>query len=565
MRHRSIDVTPTSIPARSVFCLCLWIALSGISGRAGGAQDQTAPQPIAPESAVAGRTVQVPRWQPYDLVFRSEAQPANPFAVVFSATVEGPKHVRLKLPGFYDGKGRWKLRVSPTSEGTWSLVTESSVPDLNAKTAQFEAVPNTNRHVHGGLRIDPQHPRHFAFEDGTHCFVMGYECDWLWALDSAKPGLPAVEPFLDKLAANGFNYLLLNAFAQDTSWRKGNTAPDDYGPPPLFAWDGTNERPDHSRFNLAYWQHFDQVIEALHQRGMVAHIMIKVYNKMVNWPAKGSPQDDLYFRWLIARYAAYPNVHWDFSKESNNEKDLDYKLGRIKFIRDNDAYRRPITTHTDLKTFDRGAYNRVLDYRCDQVHTNWHASLLAHRRQHVWPVLNVEFGYECGPGGLADKTYRVAQGAEEVCRRAWEVCMAGGYGAYYYTYTAWDVVRPQDTPPGYAYFKHLREFFETTAYWRLDPADTLTSTGFCLAEPGKQYVVFLNHAAPFSLKLEGIEAPLPASWYQPLTGAWQNTRPLGNGTLQLTPPGEWGDGPVALQVGGPTRLPAEVQAHAGKP
>jgi Protein of unknown function (DUF4038)/Domain of unknown function (DUF5060) len=533
--------------------LLFWVGLLVFITRATDVLAQTAPQRPGAETALAATRVRVPRWKPHDFVFHSEVQTTNPFTVAFVATVQGPGQVRLQVPGFYDGQGTWKVRVAPTVEGSWSLRTESAVPDLNGRQAQFEAVASTNHHVHGGLRIDPQYPRHFVFDDGTHCFVMGYECDWLWALDSDKPGLPTVVPFLDKLAASGFNYVLLNAFAQDTTWRPGKTASDDYGPPPRYAWAGSNESPDHSRLNLAYWQHYDRVMQALYERGMVAHVMIKVYNKLVNWPAKGSPEDDLYFRWLIARYAAYPNLHWDFSKESNNEKDLDYKLGRIKFIRDNDPYRRPITTHTDLKTFDRGAYDGALDYRCDQVHKDWHASLLAHRRQHVWPVLNVEFGYECGPGGVQDKTYRVAQSPEEVCRRAWEVCMAGGYGAYYYTYTAWDVIRPQDAPPGYAYFKHLREFFESTAYWRLEPADALTSAGYCLAEPGKQYVVFLNHAAPFSLKLEGVAAPLPAAWYQPLTGAWQEAGPLSRGTIQLTPPAAWGDGPVALQVGKPTR------------
>jgi hypothetical protein len=180
-------------------------------------------------------------------------------------------------------------------------------------------------------------------------------------------------------------------------------------------------------------------------------------------------------------------------------------------------------------------------------------------------MLNVEFGYECGPGGLDDKTYRVVQKPEEVCRRAWEVCIAGGYGAYYYTYTAWDVIRPQDTPPGYAYFKHLRDFFESPEYWSLEPADSLTSAGFCLAQPGKRYLVFLNHAAPFLLKLEGIDAPLPASWYQPLTGVWQSARPLSNGTAQMIPPPAWGDGPIALRVSRPARPTGEAQADSAKP
>jgi len=61
------------------------------------------------------------------------------------------------------------------------------------------------------------------------------------------------------------------------------------------------------------------------------------------------------------------------------------------------------------------------------------------------------------------------------------------------------VIRPSDTPPGYAMFRHLRDFFETTQYWLLEPADALVSEGYCLATPGKQYVVFQNTAQPFRL------------------------------------------------------------------
>jgi Protein of unknown function (DUF4038)/Domain of unknown function (DUF5060) len=495
----------------------------------------------------AGAAIRIPRWQPHDFAFTNRSEAANPFQGPFSAEVTGPNQTRLVLPGFYDGDGTWKIRVSPTAEGKWQLVTHSTVPALDGQRIQFVCTPSAAR-VHGAVRVDSQHPHHFVCEDGTRFFPVGYECDWLWALDATNAELPTVNRFLDKLATNGFNYVLLNAYAHDTSWRQGKTGDDDYGPPPLYAWEGTNEQPDYSRFNLAYWQHYDRVMAALNERGMVAHVMIKVYNKMVNWPAKGSAEDDQYFRWLIARYCAYSNVHWDFSKESNNEKDLDYKLGRIRFIRDNDPYRRPITTHTDLATYNSGAYNGVLNYRSDQVHSKWHASLLEHRKQHLWPVLNVEFGYEHGPQGLEDKTYRVAQSPEEVCRRAWEVCLAGGYGAYYYTYTAWDIIRPDDSPPGYRYFRQLREFFDRTGYWRMEPLDGLVSEGFCLAEPGREYIVFLDKPASFTLRLEGLAAPAKAEWFHPFTGQRSSAGALANGVQPLTPPDNWGETPVVLHV-----------------
>lgn len=493
--------------------------------------------------------ITVPRWQPHDFAFVSRAPQKNPFAVEFSAEATGPAGLKLNIPGFFDGDGTWKLRIAPTSQGQWSLLTHSNAADLDNQHASFVCVPNPSAAIHGGLRVDPQHPHQFIWEDGARYLPMGYECDWLWALDSNDPSLKTTNTFLDKLKDYGFNFIIVNAYAHDTTWRKGITAADDYGPPPYYAWAGSNDQPDHSQFNLTYWQHYDRMIDAMNQRGIVAHILMKVYNKAVNWPINGSPEDEQYFRWLIARYSAYPNVTWDLAKEAQKEKNLEYKMDRLRFIRETDPYRRLLTVHDDMATYDRGAYDELLDYRADQQHTKWSQIMAAHLKQHAWPVINTEFGYEHGPGGLADKTYSVAQSPEEVCRRAWEVYMSGGFGVYYYTYTAWDVLRPRDTPPGYAYFKHLREFFDGVGYWKMQPAEGLSSAGFCLADPGHEYAVFLNAAATFTLKLEGLARPLKAQWYQPFTGQREDAGSFENGTVDLKPPVAWGSGPVALHVG----------------
>ena len=66
--------------------------------------------------------------------------------------------------------------------------------------------------------------------------------------------MPTVEKSLDILSQHGFNYVILNSYAHDTGWCKGKTSADDYGPPLLYAWEGSNEEPDHSRMNLAYWR-----------------------------------------------------------------------------------------------------------------------------------------------------------------------------------------------------------------------------------------------------------------------------------------------------------------------
>ena len=490
----------------------------------------------------------VQRWQPHDFTFSSTREYENPFGVSFEGTLTAPDGSSFVCPGFFDGEGIWKLRVSPTEEGDWKISTRSSDPDLDGIELAFQCDENQNPNVHGGLRINPDHPRHFVFEDGTPYFLLGYECDWLWALGMRDQDISPVGRFLDDLAAHGFNHLILNAYAHDTSWKEGQTDSSDYGPPPFYAWGGSNKKPDHSQFNLEFWRHYDGVIAALYERGIIAHVMIKVYNKKVKWPKKGSVDDDRYFRWLIARYAAYPNIVWDFSKEAHNEKDLEYKKSRLRFLEENDPYHRLITVHDDNDAYESGAYNDLVDFRSDQQHKDFHKKVLSQRKTHEWPVVNVEFGYEHGLGGPEDKTYRVVQPPEEVCTRAWEICMAGGYVAYYYTNTAWDVIRPEEIPPGYAMMRNLKQFFEATEFQSLEPRIDLVDGGYCLANPGHEYVVYVPGKDPVKLDLVGVNEPLTGTWFHPFTAERIETRKFSKGSHILSPPGDWPVGPAVLYL-----------------
>ena len=500
-------------------------------------------------SAAAGRAT-VPRWQPEDFAFKSGEQASNPFLVAFTAKVMGPDGRSFELPGFFDGDGTWKIRVSPTVEGEWSLVTKSDLKELDGKKAGFTCVKNEGPNAHGVLRVDSEHRHHFIFADGTRFFMQGYEYDWLWALDMDKPGVPLVKQSLDLLSRHGFNYIILNSYAHDTGWRKGKTGPDDYGPPLLYPWAGNNELPDQSRMNPAYWRHYDEVIAAMNERGIQAHMFIKVYNKSVKWPAHDSDEEKLFFRWLVARYAAYPNIIWDFSKEAHYERDLAYKQRWLKWLRDYDPYHHLTTVHDDDKANDSGAFDDLTDFRADQQHGKFHETILRQRERRAWPVANVESDYECGPGGLNDKTYGQVTTPERTVATLWDIQMAGGYTVYYYTYTAWDVVRPLDVPTGYAYLKHFGDFWRATDYWNLEPSDNLVNSGRCIALPGREYVVYQNQARPFTLEIAGAASPLAGAWFNPHTGRRTAAGTFANGKASITPPADWGGAPLVLHLRG---------------
>src|SRR5258708_1614142 len=102
-------------------------------------------------TANAAQRVAVPRWQPHDFVFKSDVKAANPFNVDFMAEVRSPDGKTFRLPGFFEGDGSWKVRVSPTIEGAWSLVTKSDVKELDGKAATFTCIKSVGRNAHGRL------------------------------------------------------------------------------------------------------------------------------------------------------------------------------------------------------------------------------------------------------------------------------------------------------------------------------------------------------------------------------------------------------------------------------
>jgi len=485
----------------------------------------------------------VEQWHPVDI--RLGGTSTSQLTDRLSATFTGPGGAKLVVPGFFDGAAGWKVRFSPTVVGAWSFATSSSIAALSGKTGAVQCVADTNPLVHGRLLVDAAHPHYFKYEDGTPYVLMAFEADWLGLLDFGDPTIAKAKSLVDMYASRGFNQVLMNVFAYDTGWKTGKTSNDDFGPPAEYPWQGSNALPDQSQMNPAFFANYDLVMQYLFEHGVIAHVMIKVYNKDVKWPAKGSPEDDLYFNYVLARYQSYPNLVWDFSKESNNEPDVAYKSNRLKLIHDTDAYHHPVSTHTDVGFYATAAAKDALDFRTDQNQGNWYDTIVSHQSANAWPVFNAEYDYELGNDG--GRTYAQASDKLTCFKRACEVTMAGAGFAYYYTYHAWDIVRAEEVPGGLGYYKWLFGVISGTRWSELSRADNLIDKPgdgrHCLARPGAEYLVYLAGAGNVALSVGQVPGTLQGKWVNLISGEEQAIATLGNGQATLSNP--WSDPAMA--------------------
>jgi len=488
------------------------------------------------------------QWHPVDISLTSTTAHSNPFDVTLSGQFTGPGNTILTVPGFCDGTGSYKIRFAPTKVGTWTYSTTSDDPLLNGLQGSVSCVANTLPTVHGRLGIDPQHPRHFLYEDGSRYFLNGFEIDWLGLMDFGDTTVPKAKSIIDMYSAQGFNQVIMNAYAWDTNWEPGITGPYDFGPPKVFIAGGTNAAPDWTRLNPAFFLNYDHVMDALMKSGVVAHIFLFVNNKKVNWPVENSANETRYIKYLVSRYQAYPNVSWDLDKEAYSYTGTNPQAwfhGRLALIDSTDAYHRLRTMHDSynpghgLGNVDYNlSANSLLDYYTDQDHANYYSDAVKLGNAANDPYYNAEHSYQIGNDG--GHTYSSINTKLQCLLNTYEIAMAGGYAAYYYTYHAWDVVRYAEVPASLNMYAFYTNFFLSTNWFTLKPSDASIgspSNGHCLANPGVEYIVYSSDGKPVSLTISGASGALHGSWMNIQTGAKTDAGTFSNGKATLSPPG----------------------------
>ena len=492
-------------------------------------------------------------------VVRNGARGPGPFAVEFAAAFRGPAGSNLHVPGFYNGGKQWLIRFCPPEVGEWTFTTLSSLPELAGKSGSVAVKENTRDWQHGPIKISKKNPQRFIYADGTPYFLMAFELDWLFALDADNGrDIPRTRRLIADVAAHGFNQIVMNVFAYDAPWgEKQKIRPEDnFAKPSVFPFGGTNEHPDFTTLNVEYFQRLDRVIKHLNEEQIIAHLMIYVWNKKVNWPDPDSEADDQYFDYVVKRYQAYPNLIWDISKEALDygRDDIGYITRRIDRLRRLDGHERLLTVH-DYK------YCSVFPNKVDFISIQEWEAYLYHRMVEVKkmhpgkPVFNIEHGaYE-------KTTYSIFDGAytdPATCLdRTYQCLFAGTYSTYYWQNTAWyNVITepfalPHRQQPHFRYYKNLTALFGEYDFNDLK-ADQHTFSPPMLSDGEDVFLFYLSHdRTGIYGRLDQVKGKtMTIRWFDPLTGRFFNGGKkdfLDDGWLGIRRPEEI-SGPTAIAV-----------------
>jgi len=493
--------------------------------------------------AAAPAASQVGRWSMWEHPAKAQHVYTNPFTDVHvTATFVSPAGNRVVREAFYDGENTWRVRLAPDAIGTWKWSMQAEPADAGLTgDGTFVCVPSA---LHGPLQVNLKNPLWFAYADGTPVYLLA---SLLWRADVLEESTLAQT--LDFLKTQGFNAIV-----------------SPHLEPSHMAWQRSADgKPDFSRFNLAVWHGLDRILRLSAERELVL-VPFSILGGTNRLPA---PRDeagrDLLLRYWVARWGGF----WNATYQPFSEWEEDYREGEVLQIGQRlyelDGGQHLISVHSGYassETVQRAAwfsYHTIQDKlgeRADQIDKQEGNSdpakfrrLAELYRRVPKPILAQEClwegNYYQGEPGLD---------ADLLRRGAWVIALSGGQINY-----ADEVVPPRRCqrkedmgapmtfsdlgmamrPHGWLYpaLTHLAGFMRSLAFQRLSPQPELASTGICLAEAGRTYVVYTLAGGEVRVDLKQAPGQFSVQWFNPRTGERsQKTKVAGGQERRLTAP-----------------------------
>ncbi len=475
------------------------------------------PNPLVPET--------VGQWQRWEQQVRAARDYRDPYRdVTLDVVLTRPDGSRVNWWGFFDGDGVWRVRYLPDQLGVWryeAALSDGSIPPL---TGSFTCVAAD---APGMLCVAESNPTWFGRRGKGPVLLRGLHVGDRYFADNWPQGQRT--EFLEWARGQRYNllsvashYLNRDAAGRGRGWQTPKLWP----------------------LAAAEFRKLEGMLDDLAARRIAVYPFAGFFGQRSNYPREPADQE-AYVRYTLARFAAYPQILLNVAGPEPNIRNSWMpaseveRLGRL--IRDLDPLRHPLSVHNRTgddpfrdsdwtsfgtlqgpKTTDRQRLSRGLL-------ESHHAAKPLLAQETLWS------GNENHPD-YSDADLR---------KNAYVVVMSGaalvfadmaGNSSTGFSGTLSLADRRQ---PRHDIVRRVWDFFETVPLGRLRPRQDLTDAGYCLAEPGKLYLVYLDGGGSVSVAAQ--KGDYAATWINARRTADRREagRTSDGRNLTAPDPGDW--------------------------
>lgn len=398
----------------------LWAELAALESSPNTAPASSPPTPTSPASTAKNSvaspvTVRAQQWGTAEIVLQGPSS-GNPFVDVELNAAFHCGAESLRVGGFYDDGGTYRIRFMPPIPGEWHFLVTSNAPALDGITGTVQATsPEADNH--GPVVV--RDTFHFAYSDGTPYLPLGTTA-YAWTNQMQE----LQEQTLRTLSASPFTKIRMCVFPKSYSYNSNE--------PESYAYEKTKDGAwNFARFNTAFFRNLERRILELQKLGIEADLIL--FHPYDRWGFSDMPAwaDDMYLRYLVRRLGAFRNVWWSLANEYDymtTKQEADWERFAA-VVGQNDHAGHLLSIHNGSTFYD---YTRPWVTHCSVQRTDNYLSaenIAMWRQQWGKPVVLDEVGYE---GDVAEGWGNLSP--QELVRRCWEGAVRGGYVNHGETY-----------------------------------------------------------------------------------------------------------------------------------
>ena len=483
------------------------------------------------QAAASKAAATIGQWDRFECVVTNAKTYQDSYRdVTLTATFTRPDGMQVEFWGFYEGGTTWRLRFMPDHLGMWTYAASFS-DGTPGVSGTFNCIESD---LPGLVGAYEPNPIWFGFKGGEPLLIRSLHCgdrffakNWDDPYDSNDGEKRTI--FLDWAQNQGYNTLsIASHYLNRRSKGRGH------------GWD----TPDLWPLNAAEYRRMEMILDELADRRIIVFPFAGFFGRDSNFPR--SPNDQmLYLRYTLARLGAYWNLLFNVGGPEPLLRSRSFltfgevcRLGKV--IRSLDVFGHLLSVHnpTGDDVFRgqpwpgfgtlQGPKTTNRQRLAEGLLRNHHPSRPLFAQETLWP------GNTFGHPKYSDETIR---------RNAFVILFSAAmvnYGDMTSSSSSGfsNSMNPSDAIDSRHKIIHqVWDTFAALPWPRMKPRPDLVNVGYCLADPGYGYLVYIEEPTtiqvkirPGTYKVEWINTRQPATSY-PIgeTSDGHGLRPPGEG------------------------------------